>query len=251
MNTKTSPARSFGVQSYCFRAFPDNAEVAAKVREIGLDAIELCAVHADFSQPEAFSDIVAIYRAAGVSILSIGVQTFVGNPAEEAWFQCAKAAGARFISCHFKVDSFLTAIPKVRHWARQYGIQLALHTHGGYMFGGSTDTATYLTDLGGPELGLCLDTAWLMQLGPTHGNPVKWAERFAGKIHGVHYKDFVFESDAKWKDVPVGSGNLDLPAFVSALEAGGFNGYAVIEYEADPEDPVPALKKCVEQMRMI
>jgi sugar phosphate isomerase/epimerase len=245
------PARAFGVQSYCFRAFKDNAEVAAKVREIGLDKIELCGVHADFNQPDAFARIVDNYRSAGVSIISIGVQTFIGRDGEERWFECARAAGAGFISCHFRIDSFLTAIPRVRAWALQYGIRVALHTHGGYQFGGSADVAEYLTTLGGPEIGLCLDTAWLMQTGPTRGNPVEWARRFAGRIYGVHYKDFTFGPDASWKDVPVGSGNLDLPGFVAELESGGFDGFAVIEYEADPEDPVPALKACVKRMRAV
>ena len=47
----------------------------------------------------------------------------------------------------------------------------------------------------------------------------------------------------------VGTGNLELKAFVDELEKGGFDGMAVIEYEADPENPVPALKECVENMR--
>jgi len=42
-----------------------------------------------------------------------------------------------------------------------------------------------------------------------------------------------------------------LPAFVAALEETGFDGMAVIEYEADPENPVPALTDCVNQMRAL
>lgn len=41
----------------------------------------------------------------------------------------------------------------------------------------------------------------------------------------------------------------DLSALVRELEDGGFDGMAVLEYEADPSDPVPALKRCVERMR--
>ncbi len=51
-------ALDFGVQSYCFRNFKNNADVAQKVREIGVDKIELCGVHADFNQPSAFKDVV-------------------------------------------------------------------------------------------------------------------------------------------------------------------------------------------------
>ena len=240
---------SFGVQSYCFRNFKDNADVARKVREIGLDQIELCDVQVNLKDPEALREASEIYREAGVSVISIGVQTFVGQDDERKWFEGAKAAGARHISCHFQVDSFLRAIPKVRKWSREFGIRVGIHCHGGYVFGGQPDVLTYLLDLGGPEIGLCIDTAWALQIGPGKGNPVEWAKKFAGRIYGIHYKDFIFERNGQWKDTVVGTGNLDLPAFNAALRDGGFDGMAVIEYEADPENPVPALKACVESMR--
>lgn len=153
------------------------------------------------------------------------------------------------MSVHLRVESYAAALPRLREWSRQYGVRLGLHTHGGYMFGGSPDVARHLLEQGGPELGLCIDTAWVMQIGPGQGNPVQWARDFAGRIHGVHYKDFVFEPNAQWRDVVVGEGNLKLPEFVAELEAGGFDGMAVIEYEADPDNPVPALERCVRRMR--
>ncbi|MBC7785226.1 MAG: sugar phosphate isomerase/epimerase [Burkholderiales bacterium] len=241
----------FGVQSYCFREFKDNATVAQKVKQIGLDKIEVCGVHADFSKPEAFGDVVKTYKDAGISVISIGVQTFTGADNEEAWFQCAQAAGAKHISAHFQIGSYQTAIKKTSALCRKYGIKVGIHCHGGYMFGGSPDVLEHLIGLGEGEIGLCIDTAWCIQIGPWQGQPVKWAEKFAGKIFGVHYKDFTFDRNAQWHDVVVGTGNLDLPAFVKALQNGGFDGMSVIEYEADPKDPVPALTKCVQQMRTV
>jgi len=239
----------FGVQSFCFRETKDNVELAAKVRAIGLDKIELCAIHGDFSKPESFAKVVNTYRREGVSIISLGVQTFTGVAEERAWFECAAAAGAHHISCHFKINSFLAAIPQVRAWSREFGIRVGIHCHGGYQFGGSPDVLDYLLSLGGPEIGLCIDTAWAMQIGPRQGNPIEWARRYAGRIYGIHFKDFIFEANGQWKDVVVGTGTLDLPAFAHALIEGGFNGMSVIEYEADPEYPEPALKQCVESMR--
>jgi len=241
----------FGVQSWCFRHFKDNATVAQKVRGIGLDKLELCGFHADLNNPGAFGDVVSIYKNEGVSIISLGVQTFQGQDAEKARFECAAIAGAKHISAHFRVDSFMTAIPKVRAWCREFGMKVGIHCHGGYQFGGSPDVLRYLTNLGGPEIGIFIDTAWCMQIGPWQGKPVEWAKEFAGKITGVHYKDFVFEANGQWKDVVVGTGNLDLPTFVQALDDGGFDGVAVIEYEADVENPEPALKRCVESMRAL
>jgi sugar phosphate isomerase/epimerase len=117
------------------------------------------------------------------------------------------------------------------------------------MFGGSPDVIGHLMELGGPFIGLNLDTAWCMQVGPNRGQPIQWVERFSGRIHGVHFKDFTFNPDGSWNDVVVGTGNLDLPAFIAALDKDDFDGMAVIEYEADPENPMPALKECVQSMR--
>ncbi|WP_309383423.1 sugar phosphate isomerase/epimerase family protein [Cerasicoccus frondis] len=245
----TSPARDFGVQSFCFRTIKNNADVAAKVKEIGLNKIEVCAIHADFADPEGFKEIVKTYTDAGVSICSIGVETFTGLESDRVKFECAAAAGAKHISAHFRIDSFLKAVPQVRAWSQEFGIRVGIHCHGGYMFGGNPDELEYLINLGGPEIGLCIDTAWCMQIGPRLGNPIEWAKKFAGKIYGVHYKDFTFEPTGKWNDVIVGTGNLDLPGFVKALEDGGFDGMAVIEYEGDPDNPVPPLKQCVASMR--
>jgi sugar phosphate isomerase/epimerase len=241
----------FGVQSWCFRHFKDNATVAKKVRSIGLNMTELCGVYADFNKPEQFQEVVDTYKTAGVSIISIGVQTFEGNDVEKSWFECASIAGAKHISAHLKIDSYVKAIAKIKRWSQDYGIKVGIHCHGGYQFGGSPDVLDHFFALGGPEIGLCIDTAWAMQIGPGPGNPVEWARRYAGRIYGIHFKDFVFERNGQWNDVVVGTGSLDLPAFAQAILDGGFDGMAVIEYEADVENPDAALKKCVDSMRTV
>jgi sugar phosphate isomerase/epimerase len=242
-------ALDFGVQSYCFRQFADNRVVAAKVRECDLDKIELCGVHADFDAPEKFGEVVQIYREAGVGIISIGVQTFGGDDREKRWFECAALAGAKHLSAHFQVESFPRAIDKVRAWSREFGIRVGLHNHGGYAFGGQPDVIAHLLSLGAPEIGLCLDTAWALQIGPSAGNPVEWVRKFPRSIYGVHLKDFVFGPDAAWTDVVVGEGNLDVPGLLGALDESGFDGIFVLEYEGDPANPVPALRRCVEGLR--
>ncbi|MEM6560756.1 MAG: sugar phosphate isomerase/epimerase family protein [Planctomycetota bacterium] len=251
----TTPARDFGVQSYCFRNFKDNAEVAAMAKQIGVDKVELCAVQIDFDAPDTWPDIIAAYRDAGVTLVSCGVETYVGDEQHARnRFEFAKAAGLKHLTAHFRPDTFHHAVPQVANLLDEYDLRLAIHCHGGYMFGGDVPTLKHLVDLGEQtkpgRVGVCIDTAWCMQTGPRDGNPVRWArEHFAGRVFGVHYKDFVFDKAAQWTDVVVGTGNLDLPAFVSALEETNFDGFAVIEYEAEPDNPVPALTECVRKMR--
>ncbi len=242
---------TLAVQSFCFRNFKENAEVASKVREIGLERVEVCRVHADFHDVGKWKEAVTIYEDAGISIVSIGVETFDGDANDEAIFESAAAAGAKHVSCHFKVGTFSKAIAQVKGWSDAYGIQVGIHSHGGYMFGGSPDVMQLLIDLGMPQIGLCMDTAWVMQIGPRHGDPVQWAKDYSGKIKGMHFKDFTFSPNGQWNDTVVGEGTLDLPALLAELENQDFNGVSILEYEADPEDPVPALKSCVEKMRAL
>jgi sugar phosphate isomerase/epimerase len=246
-----SKALDFGVQSWCFRETKTNEEVAQKVLEIGLDKVELCGVHADLHNPTKFKDVVKIYQDAGVSIVSFGVETFVGDARERQVFECAALAGTKHISVHFKFDSFPDAIKKTQKLSDEFGVRVGIHCHGGYCFGGQPDVLDYLIKIGSPQIGLNIDTAWCMQIGPYLGNPVEWVKRYAGHIYGLHYKDFTFEKNGQWVDTVVGQGNLNLPAFIKALDAANFDGMAVIEYEGDFKNPVPALKNCVKAMRSV
>jgi sugar phosphate isomerase/epimerase len=244
-----SKATDFGVQSYCFRETKKNEDVARQIREIGLDKTELCGIHANFQEVSVFKDIAAIYKQAGVSIISLGVETFVGDPKERNVFECAAIAGAKHISVHFKIATFAQAIKQTQKLSDEFGIRVGIHCHGGYMFGGSPDVLDYLVKIGSPQVGVCIDTAWCLQIGPWQGKPLEWAKRYAGHIYGIHYKDFTFQPTGGWSDTIVGEGNLDLPGFIAALEANGFDGMAVIEFEGDFQNPVPSLDKCVKAMR--
>ena len=245
-----SRALDFGVQSYCFREIKNNAEVAEKIRELGLSRVELCGVHADFHRPAAFRDVVGVYREAGIAIVSLGVETFTGDEKERDVFECAALAGAGHISAHFKVDSFARAIERTQKLSDEFGVRVGIHCHGGWSFGGQPDVLDYLIQLGAPQIGLCLDTAWCLQIGPYLGRPAEWAARYAGHIYGIHYKDFTFGSNGQWQDTVIGQENLDVAAFVQALDQNGFDGAAVIEYEGDRENPLPALKECVKALRI-
>ena len=141
-----------GVQSYCFRNFKDNETVAKKVKEIGLDSIEICNVHVDFNDLDSWKQVVKIYESNNISIVSIGVQTFVGSEEERKWFQCAAAAKVKHISAHFKVDSFSKAITKVKNWCDEFEIKVGLHCHGGYQFGGSPDVIDHIIKIGNPQI---------------------------------------------------------------------------------------------------
>lgn len=235
------------VQSYCFRHFKDNTEVAGKVKDCGLSRIEVCAVHADFADESCFDGVIEAYRSQDVQIIGIGVQGFNNDADKERkFFEFAKRAGIKTISANFNPgttpDSFKTA----EKLADEFDINLAIHNHGGRHWLGSTQMLKEVFSKTGPRIGLMLDTAWALD---SHEDPVKMAQTFGDRLYGVHIKDFVFDRAGKPEDVVVGTGNLDLPGLFKVMKEANFSGSPILEYEGDVENPVPALRECVEAVR--
>lgn len=237
---------ALAVQSYCFRKIRENAKVADAVREIGLDRIELCGVHCDFNDPSSFEGIVETYRKAGVRIVSLGVERLTGDrETDRKRFEFAKAARCQNMSINFDPSSFDKAHPIAQELAEEYKLKLGIHNHGGYHWLGSRQMLAHVLSLTGDRIGLCLDTAWALQAGEV---PEKVIEQFGSRLFAAHLKDFTFKPDGRWTDVVVGTGNLNLEAVKQAGEACGFTGPAIIEYEGDPENPIPAVRSCVQTL---
>jgi len=239
----TDVKNALGIQSYCFRHFKENQEVIKRLKSCGVDKIELCGVHANFTDENSFDDVLKQYSDGGVEIVSIGVQGFNDDEAtERKFFEFARRANARFMSCSFGIANAPKSIETAEKLATEYGIKLAIHNHGGYDWLGNSAMIGKVFSQTGENIGLCLDTAWALHSGE---NPLEWVEKFGSRLYGVHIKDFVFDRAGKGEDVVVGTGNLDLPQLLQKLKTVSFNGYAVLEYEGDVENPVPALIECV------
>lgn len=239
----------FGVQSYCFRGFKDNRKVAQLTKQIGVSGIELCGVHVDFDNPDTHDEVIQIYRDAGVDILSVGVMTLKNRPdIERHWFNFASKAGAKYMSVHFEPDTWQKAAQSAAQLAEEHDIRLAIHNHGGHHWLGSSQMLKHVLSKTPKVVGLCLDTAWCLD---ASGDPVKWVEVFGDRLYGLHIKDFVFARNRKPEDVVIGTGNLDLPGLAKACDSAGFDGYSVVEYEGDVDNPVPALSACVQKMQQV
>lgn len=239
MNLQTD----LGVQSYCFRGFKENARVAALVREMGVQTLELCGVHVDFSQPDTWDSVLKDYADAGVRIVSLGVEGVGNDPQKERGvFEFAKRCGAKHISVTFNIEAVPQAYRTAEELAQEYDVKLGIHNHGGYDWLGSATALAYAFKQTNERVGLCLDTAWALDASQ---NPVETATKFHERLYGAHLKDFVFNRAKKPEDVVIGEGNLDLPAFCRVLQSAPNLEFAVIEYEGDIENPLPALQECV------
>ena len=177
----------FAVQSYCFRTIKDNATVAKATKDIGLNRIELCGVHCDFNKPETFASTIAIYKEAGVRIVSIGVESMTGDEAAmQKRFEFAQQAGAEHLSVNFSPDTFDKAHPIVQKLAERYDVRCGIHNHGGHHWLGNSEMLQYVFSKVGDRIGLCLDTAWALA---AWQNPIEMVEQFGKRLGAVHLED--------------------------------------------------------------
>jgi len=239
--------QELGVQSFCFRGFKRNEEVIEKLKECGLSKIELCGVHADFQDHSLFQSVADLYKENGIDIVSIGVQPF-GNDAEkeEPFFRCAQTAGCKFISADFALKTIPDSFRTAERLAEEYDVRLAIHNHGGGHWLGTSEMLDFVFQQTSDRIGLSLDTAWAID---ARQDPVKMVQRFADRLYGLHIKDFTYQPDRSPEDVVVGTGLLDLEGLLAAMKSVSFEGYTVLEYEGDVDNPVPAIKQCVEAVQ--
>lgn len=135
--------------------------------------------------------------------------------------------------------ALLSRLDAIGELAGSLGVTAALHPHVGTVVEGPAEVDRVLD---GSAAGLCLDTGHLL-IGGT--DPVALARRAAGRVTHVHLKDV----DATRADAvrdgrtpytaavrdglyrPLGQGDLDLGALVSALESAGYAGWYVMEQD--------------------
>lgn len=239
----TDLAKELGVQSYTFRGFKDTDAFIKCVKDSGLSIIELCGVHINFQEDDKFDAVIKKYKDSGITIASIGVQGFSNNEAAERKnFEFARKAGIKAFSANFSLQDAPECFKTAEKLADEYDINLAIHNHGGRHWLGTAEMLRTVFAKTSKRIGLCLDTAWALD---SREDPVKMAEEFGERLYGVHVKDFVFDRARVPEDVVVGTGNLKLKELIDTMKKVGFDGYAVLEYEGDVDNPVPAVKKCV------
>ena len=123
--------------------------------------------------------------------------------------------------------------------AARHGLRTVLHPHVGTHVERADEVDRFLAD---SDLPLCLDTGHLLIGGV---DPVALAVRHADRIGHVHLKDVRAELADQVRSgalgytaavqrgiyVPLGDGDVDLPAMLGALRAAGYQGWYVLEQD--------------------
>jgi sugar phosphate isomerase/epimerase len=236
-----------GIQSWCFRHFKDNEVMLPMLKATGVDAVELCGVHADFKTAEGRKKAVDVYKKFNVKIMSTGVNGFTGNEAVDSMnFEFLKASGAKHMSVDFAPDNLDRDIKIAEKLAEKYDVTLGIHNHGGAHWLGNSQVLRWVFGKCSKRIGLSFDTAWALDSGE---NVLKMVQEFKDRLYLIHLKDFTYDKNRKPEDVVMGTGCMDLKAMKKTLDDIGFKGIYIIEYEGDVEAPVPALTKCVKNIK--
>jgi sugar phosphate isomerase/epimerase len=231
-----------GVQSYCFREFA-NEQIIGMLKECGLDTIELFRKHAGLDERRE-DEVIRLYRDHGIAISSFGINPYPNNEAViRPYFEFAKKAGIRYLGASPSPDSF----ELLERLCEEYKIGIAIHNHGRKdKTYGTVEQLEQALAQTSDRIGLCLDTAWLLDVS---ADPVETLRKFAGRVYGVHLKDYTFDSDGNRHEQIIGRGGLRLREFLHLLLETGFAGYVSIEYEADAQNPLDGIRQCIEAVK--
>ena len=242
---------TLGVQSYTFRNF-DLEPALKRIQELGLKQAEFYSKHLP---PDATGDklkgLLKLCKEYDVTPVGFGVSGFSKNhDANKKLFEFGAAIGLKYLSADPTPDAF-DSLDKL---CEEYKIAIAIHPHGP---SGKTLHRWYSAEVimkavkdHNKLIGSCLDTGHLIraaQLGEKL-DPAEQVRVMGDRNFAMHLKD---HDNKKREDVVFGdpAGALDVAAVFKALKDVKFSGMVAIEYEANPSDPSPDMKKCVSFVR--
>lgn len=238
-----SPPREVGVQSFTYRAF-DVDGFCEQLSETPITAVELCDVHvtpeSDERDVEATLDRLA---ETDLDVCGYGVVTVDSPDGVDELLSFASRLGANYLSVEFSPDDDET-IETLCAAADDYDLDLAIHNHGPDATYATVEDVTAVLDAHSHErLGACVDTGHYLRSGES---PDEVIPALGDRVRALHLKDFL---DEDTEAVP-GQGQLDVGELLTLLtDHTELAQPLVVEYEADPENPTPAVVEAVEEIR--
>jgi sugar phosphate isomerase/epimerase len=158
------------------------------------------------------------------------------------YFEYAKAAGMPVIVATCKPGM----LPRIEKFVKQYDIKLAIHNHGpeDENFPSPYDVLKAVRGMDS-RMGLCMDIGHTVRTGT---DPVRAAADAGPRLLDMHAKDLRDLRDKESQCI-VGEGKIPIAALFRQLEAMRYTGYVNLEYEIEPDNPMPGMKQSFAYMR--
>jgi sugar phosphate isomerase/epimerase len=233
-----------GVASYSLRKFT-RAQAIEMTKALGTPYINLKSFHLAYdASPAEFAAARSDLANAGMQLVGGGVITFETDTDEgvRKYFDYAKAAGMPVIvsTCH------PDTLRRVEKFVKQYDIKVAIHNHGpeDKHFQSPYDVLKAVKGMDS-RVGLCLDFGHTVRAG---ADPVRAVADAGPRLLDMHAKDLrdlkVMESQCI-----VGEGKIPIVDIFRQLQEIRYSGYVNLEYEIEPDDPLPGMKQSFAYMR--
>jgi sugar phosphate isomerase/epimerase len=141
-------------------------------------------------------------------------------------------AGNHFYFHLDPVERIQRLVPMIQEIAQEavlQGLDLALENHADFQM---RDLLRLIERVGAPNLGVCLDTGNAARVGD---DPLEATRMAAPLVKMVHLKDLRVQPASRgdptalWPSAPLGQGDFDIPAILSALCDGGYHGCLFVE----------------------
>ncbi|HEU4996981.1 MAG TPA: sugar phosphate isomerase/epimerase [Gemmatimonadaceae bacterium] len=235
-----------GVASYSLRNLPLDKAIEA-VKALDTPYINLKSFHAPYELPAA--QLTAIRKrveAAGLQIVGGGTITFDVNTDDgvRRYFDYARSLGMPLIvgTCHPDM------LPRVESFARSYDIRVAIHNHGpeDQHYPSPYEVLQRVKAMDS-RMGLCVDIGHTVRTG---ADVVKAIADAGPRLLDMHAKDLRDLKDVNSQCI-VGQGAIPIPAIFRQLQAMRYTGCVNLEYEIEPDDPLPGMAQSFAYMRKV
>src|SRR5437868_15019967 len=232
-----------GVASYSLRNF-SRAQAIEMTKSLGVRYINFKSVHLPYDEPPVeFAAARAELAAAGLVLVGGGMITFETDTDEgvRKYFDYAKAAGMPLIVCTSKASM----LPRVEKFARQYDIKAAIHNHGPEdpNFPSPYDALKAVKGLDS-RMGLCIDLGHTARAG---ADPIRAVADAGPRLLDMHAKDLRDFSSVASQCV-VGEGRMPIAEIFRQLRAIRYSGCVNLEYEIEPDNPLPGMRQSIAYM---
>ncbi len=227
-----------GVASYSLRNF-SREQAIEMTRSLGVRYINFKSVHLPYdAKPAEFSAARAQLAAARLELVGGGTITFETDTDDgvRKYFEYAKAAGMPTIVCTCKP----AVLPRIEKFAKQYDINIAIHNHGpeDENFPSPYDVLKTIRGMD-PRMGLCVDLGHTVRAGT---DPVQAVADAGARLHDMHAKDLRDFKSADSQCI-VGEGKIPIAEIFRQLRAISYSGYVNLEYEIEPDNPLPGMRQ--------
>jgi inosose dehydratase len=229
---------SLGMAGYTFKGLSVERTIEI-MNYIGVNYLSVKDFHMPLdSTKQQIDSVTGKFRAAGITVYTVGVIYMKTEAAVDQAFEYAKMAGVKMIVGAPDYN----LLPYVEKKIKQYDIRLAIHNHGpdNPLYPNATDIWNHIKDLD-PRMGICIDIGHTVRDGQ---DPSVDIERYASRIFDIHTKD-VDAATKEGKTVETGRGIIDFPRFITSLRKIKYTGKCSLEFEKEMKDNLPGIAESI------